>query len=114
MQLNKGANVKRIVSCLIGFLLLAAAPALAGPFLVCDPPPVEQEVAQYEIFQDGVSLGVVDAQADGSLRYDLVGVAPGAYNWTAKAMNVWGASELSDPYLSPSPAGRPANLGLSP
>ena len=93
---------------------LFALPAFGAPFLVCDPPPVEQQVTSYEVFQDGTSLGTVTAEADGSLNYDLSGVTPGAYEFTAKAINVWGVSELSNPYTSPAAVNAPSGLNLIP
>ena len=104
--------MKHIIMVLI--VLLAAAAAHAGPFLVCDPPPADQHIIQYEVYQDGVSLGVVDAQPDGSLQFDLTGTAPGSYGWTAVAINAWGRSEPSNPYASPAAAGAPSNMRLTP
>jgi len=97
-------------------LLFAAFGGLAnaGPFILCDAPPADQQVTSYEVFQDGVSLAVVDAEADGSLRYDLVGITPGVYEWTATAINAWGSSALPDPYVSPALAGQPLNIRLEP
>ena len=51
----------------------------AGPFLICDPPPADQQVSRYEIFQDGVSLGIVDAQADGSREPAALPAHPGGH-----------------------------------
>ena len=95
-------------------ILLMATNAWGAPFLVCDVPPAEQQITQYEVYQDGVLLATVDAEGDGSLRYDLVAVTPGAYDWTAKALNVWGVSVLSDPYVSPDGAGKPTSLRMEP
>jgi hypothetical protein len=96
------------------FLLLVPSVAFGAPFLVCDVPPVNQNVTSYEIFQDGVSVGVVAAETDGSLKYDLGSTAPGNYTWTATAINEWGASTLSNPYVSPPGATAPLNLRLIP
>ena len=62
----------------------------------------------------GVSLGIVDAQADGSLKYDLQAISPGAYTWTATAKNTWGTSAPSDPYVSPTGSTAPQGMGLVP
>ena len=86
--------------------------AFAVPFLVCDSPPADQEGAQYEVFQDSVSLGIVNAEPDGSLKYDLQGITPGVYSWTATAINVWGVSLPSNPYQSPSVVLPPSNFRL--
>jgi len=88
--------------------------ANAGPYLVCDPPSTAEQITSYEVFQDGTSLAVVDAETDGSLRYDLIGIAPGTYEWTAIAKNAWGSSALPDPYVSPALAGVPSNIRLEP
>jgi len=82
---------------------------LANPFLVCDP---VDGVVDYEIYKDGIKIGGVPAQADGSLLYDLQGITPGQYTWTAKACNEWGCSDLSDPYQSPAPAQKPSGVRL--
>ena len=97
---------------LIIFLLMTGL-ASANPFLVCDPPPPDQQVENYEIFQDGVLVASPPAQPDGSLKYDIVGITPGQYTFTAKAVNAWGVSGLSNPYVSPAPAGNPLGVGLS-
>ena len=94
-------------------VLLFAAPAY-GAYLVCDAPDPAEQITQYEVYQDAVLIATVDAEADGSLRYDLVAVTPGAYDWTAKAKNVWGVSVLSDPYVSPEGAGQPTSLRMEP
>ena len=93
---------------------LFALPAFGAPFLICDPPPVEQQVTSYEVFQDGASLGTVAAETDGSLRYDMSTITPGAYEFTAKAINVWGVSSLSNPTQSPTAVGQPQNMRLTP
>ena len=97
---------------IIAFLLITGF-AYAEPFIVCDPPLPEQQVDSYEIYQDGVLVATVPAETDGSLRYDVVGITPGQYTFTARAANVWGVSGLSNPYESPAPAGNPFGVGLS-
>lgn len=86
----------------------------AAPFLVCDVPPADQQVASYIIYKDGVEYAHIGAETDGSLRLDLYGLAPGEYTWTARAVNAWGKSDLSDPYVSPSGAGKPQNTRMVP
>ena len=87
-----------------------AAPVGAAPFLVCDDPAPTEQVTSYEMFQDGVSLGVTPAP----MHFDLQGVTPGAYDFTAIAINVWGPSDPSDPYISPPTAASPSNINMSP
>jgi len=78
------------------FLLLLLLPSLvfASPFLICDPNPGAEKVI-LEI--NGVEIPEFPAEVDGSLRYDLVGLAEGAFTIRAKAGNVWGWTEWSDP-----------------
>ena len=89
------------VLTIIGLLLFSTS-AMAAPFLVCDP---QVEATHYTVIQDGVEIATdVVAQPDGSLRYDLAGVDPGAYEFNAQACNVWGCSGVSvDPTQSPEP-----------
>jgi hypothetical protein len=95
---------------IIMFVLMASS-VYAEPFLVCDSP--EEQVDSYNIYKDGVKIGTSPAQPNGSLRYDLTGITPGRYTWTAEAANVWGVSDLSDPYISPALAQKPSNVGLT-
>jgi len=89
-------------------LLLSASVTFAGPFLVCDP---NSDTDTYEVYKDGVLLAAnIPAQSDGSLKYDLVSVSPGQYTWTAKACNIWGCSDQSNPYTSPQATPKPSNL----
>jgi len=91
--------------------LLMATTAIAAPFLVCDP---QDGVETYEVFQDGVLVsGDVPAQSDGSLKYDLQGITPGAYAFTVKACEgLWGCSALSDPFVSRNPVSKPTDLRM--
>ena len=91
-------------------ILLIAPAVYADPFLVCDIPPVDEQVTEYEVFQDGVSLGKTPAP----LHFDLEGITPDKYNFTATACNSWGCSELSDPYVSPLSATKPLNTNMTP
>ena len=84
--------------------------AWAAPFLVCDGPPAAEQVTGYEIFQDGVSLGTTPAP----MMFDLQGVTPGAYEFTAIAINAWGVSSASNPYLLLEKVAPPLNLRVIP
>jgi len=77
---------------IIFIALLFAVSAHATPFLVCDP---QEGVTGYEIMDNGTALSAVDAQADGSLRYDLADIAKGEHSYSVKACNMWGRSEAS-------------------
>lgn len=68
-------------------ILMFAAPAMAAPFLVCDP---QAGVIGYTL--TGLTEVTVAAQTDGSLRYDLANVANGTYNIQVAACNEWGCS----------------------
>ena len=96
------------------FLVLAilamAVSVNAAPFLVCDAPPAAEQVTSYKVFQDGVSLGTTPAP----LNFDLKGVTPGAYSFTATAINAWGGSSPSNPYISPASASQPLNTNMIP
>ena len=93
------------------WLLLWTSGAIAAR-LVCDP---QAGVESYMVYQDGNRIAEYHpAQADGSLDYDLTGVAPGVYTFTAEACNAWGCSDPSDPFVSPDAAGKPTNLNLIP
>ena len=88
--------------------------AYASPFLICDPPDPATQVDFYIIYQDGVAIATFPAEADGSLKFDLSEIVPGAYTWTIKSKNVWEESPLSNPYISPSSAGSPQNTRMEP
>lgn len=72
-------------------LLLAWGSAQAAPYLVTN---AQEGVQGYEI--TGITTpGLIAAQTDGSLRYDLSSVAIGSYTLSLKACNVWGCSSAS-------------------
>ena len=104
--------MKKIITLILFIIFVFSVNVNAAPFLVCDPPAAEMQVTEYDIYKDGLKIGTSPAQADGSLKYDLQGITPGQYTWTATAINVWGASELSDPYVSPALVGKPSGVGL--
>ena len=96
--------------CLVLAMVLMASIAWAGPFLICDDPDPAEQVTSYEVFQDGVSLGMAPAP----LNFDLQGITPGVYEFTATAINAWGSSSPSNPYISPASATPPSNLNIAP
>ena len=91
-------------------ILAMAVSVSAAPFLICDDPPAEELVTSYEMFQDGVSLGIVAAP----LYFDLGTITPGQYSFTATAINAWGSSSPSNPYISPANATQPSNINMIP
>lgn len=93
-------------------LLAFASFVNASPFLVCDP---QAEAETYNVYQDGTLIEPdVAAEPDGSLKYDLWEVIPGGYLFAAEACNVWGCSDVSDPFVSPGGMSKPSNLNLIP
>jgi len=97
---------------LIALFVLLPSIVMAAPFLICTAPDSAQQVTAYNIYQDGTLIGHVLAEADGSLKFDLEGITPGAYTFTATAANAWGESPLSDPYISPTSASAPSGVSL--
>ncbi len=73
--------MKKSLVCLVIFLLVFSSMALAGPFLVCDP---QEGVTHYKISTGDVKQ-VVAAEADGSLKYDLSQIDPGALSRELRA-----------------------------
>ena len=59
---------------LLIMLLLIPALASAEPFLVCDP---QANVTEYQLEWTGGATEYVNAEADGSLRYDVVSLSTG-------------------------------------
>jgi hypothetical protein len=104
----------KILLCVFA-IVAASSLASAAPFLVCDPPIAEEQVERYKIYQDGVEVVTVLKDESGvyGFKYDLNGISPGAYNFTAKAVNAWGESDASDPYISPASASKPAGLKMT-
>jgi hypothetical protein len=95
---------------IIGLFLWNTA-AIAAPFLICDP---QAGVETYTIFQDDTEIATgIPSEEDGSLKYDLEGINPGAYEFNAKACDVWGCSEVSaNPTQSPAPSQPPTGLEM--
>ena len=81
---------KILLAVFICFLWTVSAHAT--PYLVCDP---QEGVTEYEIVDNGATLPMVAAQADGSLRYDLAGIEKGEHSYQVKACNMWGCSDPS-------------------
>ena len=95
------------------FLFQVIVWAQGGPYLVCDPPLASDQITAYNVYIDGAAYMLnVPAEPDGSLKLSLANLAPDKYTWTAKAINAWGESGESDPYISPSVAGVPQNLRM--
>jgi len=90
-------------------VLLAALPAFAAPFLVCDP---QDGVTRYDVEIDGAIVNV-PAEADGSLRYDCAKLSRGpVYTFRARGANVWEVSDWCAPLESDSRIPASPNLKL--
>ena len=94
-------------------VLLSFTIASAAPFLVCDP---QADVDYYKIYSNGQLVAdnvAPDQSGTFGFKYDLQGLTPGSYEWTAEACNAWGCSSLSDPYISPTVLSPPESLRLA-
>jgi len=103
---------KKIVltaTILAAFTLLIVFKANAAPFLVCDP---QSGVVGYEITGLATPVNFV-AQPDGSLKYDLSGVASGTYNLTVAACNMWGCSSTVPFVFNKAIPAAPAGLRIA-
>jgi hypothetical protein len=86
------------VLVILAVLFVVVGKCIAAPFLICDP---QAGVTHYKLQWQGFSEQILPAQADGSLKYDLVnysgdspaqvwagseaildGVPQGVYNWS--------------------------------
>jgi hypothetical protein len=74
--------------------LLLPVLAFANPFLVCDS---QATVMMYDMETNGVVTADFSAQADGSAKIDLSGLADGDYTVRLRAKNEWGVSDWSLP-----------------
>ena len=68
-------------------ILAFVGPALAEPFLVCDQ---QAGVRSYNLDIDGIITRGIPAEPDGSIHYDLAGMAPGPYIFKAQAVGEGG------------------------
>ena len=86
--------MKKLFLTLI-LILIFSTTAFAAPFLVCDP---QAGVISYNLDIDGLITSDILAQPDGSIHYDLVGMAIGVHVFKAQAVGQGGwPSSWSDP-----------------
>lgn len=89
----------RVIAVLVLIFGLIATNCLAAPFLVCDP---QAGVLEYNVVieENGVTVmgGIVPAEVDTTVRFDLEGIPNGVYNAKLKAGNLWGWSDWSLPF----------------
>ena len=87
--------IRKLIFTLICFLVLTGT-ACSRPFLICDPLP---GVLEYEVLiegSDGIWKNeIVLAEADTTLRFDLVGIPYGTYNAKIKNRTHWGWADWS-------------------
>jgi hypothetical protein len=107
--------MKRLIVLALIFLLPSTV-AFASPFLVSDPPAVNN-VDYYVIAGDpfaGFSGNIPD-QTNGSLRVDLVGIPVGSHNITVAACStLWGCSATTPFQFTKTLPTAPIGLGLAP
>ena len=89
-------HLKVLIFLVFAITFLLPAMSRAAPFLVCDP---QSGITEYIIDINGTELSVFSAESDGSMRYDLQGLAERSYTVKAKAGNLWGWSAYSDPFV---------------
>ena len=94
-------------------IILLSSTAWAGPFLVCDPYPVDSQPTHYQMKVDGVAVQTPYGQMAGegnSVVLDLQGYSSGPHAVTdIQACNARGCSE---PPLAYGVPGRPASPSL--
>jgi len=90
---------------LILAILLFTTPAMASPFLVCDP---QVGVTGYVLLVNGVEV-----TTPAPLHYDLAGVPVGPNEISVRAYNMWGESTpVPFEFVRPASVGSPANIKL--
>lgn len=85
----------------------------AAPFLVCDP---QAGVISYNLeLNGGTAINNIVAEPDGSIKYDLAGIAVGSYIVRAQACNEWDCSgwSVDFPFTKAIPS-TPANIRIEP
>lgn len=94
-------------------IIWGIGPALASPFLVCDPV-AEGAVISYDLEIDGklVNVPAVAAPEPGKvwLHYDIAGILPGQHAGRCRTLNLWGASDWCPFSFTVLPPPKPTNL----
>ena len=92
--------------------LLMAAPAIAAPFLVCDP---QANTTEMMITFDGVTDIIPYAETSGYVVLkDLAGISSGVHNVEVRAGNIWGLS-LPVPFgFTKTLPSLPSNVDINP
>lgn len=91
-------------------ILVFVGPALATPFLVCDP---QAGVGSYNLDVDGTITKGIPAEPDGSIHFDLDGMAVGPHIFKAQAIGQGGwPSDWTPPFDTVKPE-NPLNFRVS-
>lgn len=98
-------------------VLMAVTTAWAAPFCACTKGAGGTPDA-YNIEGLGTFMSIatdIPAQSDGNFRLDLANLPQGSYTIRARAKNLWGVSEWSDPFqfTAVPPPIKPTGLRLS-
>jgi hypothetical protein len=84
---RKQAMLKRIAGACLIWLMVAAASAIASPYLVSDAAP-EAKGGQYELWETAKSVSHIyrqgPVQADGSIRVDMRDVILGLHEYSVR------------------------------
>jgi len=114
--------MKRLITLVTTFVVLAATPAWASPFLVCDPDTTTNPPSYYRVVIDGAPAITDPAQAvTGGVRlhFDCAGMDfKVAHNFAVEAcrVNSIGVEACSTPavfnYLAPVPPSAPTGVRL--
>jgi len=107
----------KVLFLVIVFLALTTA-VWSAPFLVCDPPQAGEQLDYYVVEIGNRVLNHVEPDPTGKygFKVDLYEqVLPdGDFTAKAKAVNIWGESEWSDPFVfSKGLPGKPGGVRLS-
>jgi len=104
--------MKKLLIILAMAMVLFAATAFAGPFLVCDP---ITDAIMFQIEVDGIEVATdYPAEPDGSLHYDMAAHTGGDHTVRARARNLWMYGGWSVPLdFNADGPGAPSGFGFS-
>jgi len=102
----------------VSLVLMTATMVWAAPFCACTKGVAGGTPDSYNIEGLGTFMPAttdIQAQSDGNFRIDLANLPQGSYTIRARAKNLWGVSEWSDPFqFTPvPPPTKPTGLKLS-
>lgn len=73
--------MKKILTCFI-FMLFYVSGVMAAPFLICDP---QAGATEYRIVWEGGATEYINAEPDGSIKYNIGPLPAGTVNGTLEA-----------------------------